>query len=230
MIANRWLIIGESGSGKSYFASALIDDYLDNVACDLMVCFSTDAPGESRLAERCAHHVELTDELAELTVDHVAFLQKHKSVYYELTALNPHRFIGDVSEAVLALGYVLIVFDEADGYVNQKADRRTLSLYPRGRKRGVNIATIATSIKQNGALGLAPEVVRRSNILVAFHTDETHEQNAVYERFPRAKGQLGELLTPRDGGLPEYVIRAEGGRELLVSRTGERDLRAVSAG
>lgn len=206
--------------------AALIDKYRAEGACDLMVVFSTDAPEESELAKRCAHHVELDDETAEKVIDHEAYLLKHGTIYYEVTANDPHRFIGDVSEAALKLGYVLMVFDEADVYVSRKADRRTLSLYPRGRKRGVNIVTGATSLKQDGELGVSAVAIRRSNVFVCFQIVEPNELKSIYERFPRAKGLIPDLATPRDDGAPEYVIRAEGGRELLKSRTNERDLRA----
>lgn len=224
---HRYLIVGDSGSGKTVYVSHLLDAHEREKPSDFIVVISTDSPEDSELSKRCNKVVELDNELAALEIDWVRYLKKHTSVYIEVTALDPHAAIGRVAAALLTLGNALGVFDEINETVTRKADPRTLTLWTRGRKRGVHLVASATSMKQRDQTGINPVVITRSNVLVTFLVFEEHEFNQITKEFPRIKPHLRNLKTPHDGGLPEYAWRHKPtGRERLVLRSGEYDLRA----
>lgn len=231
----RYLVIGESGTGKTVLAAELVRRLRSTRAAPLLVVVSADDPRESPLARLCATREEVTDEVARRPLDLVALIRDRApaGVYLEVTAYGEHRdaFMGRLGAAVLALGSCLLVVDEAHELVGRRADPRLLSVWTRGRKRHVTPVAITQSLKQRATTGVSPTVLNRSTVLVAFGVaDPTgHEAAQLLDLMPQAREILPRLRGPQDGA-PEYIVRhAPTGRTVASLRDGERDLTTAAS-
>lgn len=229
---NRFLIIGGSGSGKSTLSEAIVEEYATLGRYRYLVVLTKDAPEHSRLSEFCNAAQELTDEIAAAGVDWRAAIQAAGSLFLEVTALPGDELrdtLDALGQAVLDLGDVLVVVDEAQQIVDRNTPPRLLQLYTRGRKHGVHIITITQSIKQQATWGLHPTAIREATALVTFLKHDRNEVKQISEIFPELGDRVSELRTPRDGA-PEYAVKdLITGRSVIVTRAGEVDITAGSS-
>lgn len=218
---NRWLIIGESGSGKSRLAADLIDRYRRAGKRRHVVMLTLGAASESELTRHARAVVELDDDAAAQPISYRALIEAEQRVLFEVTTVDPSPALERIAGAVMELGNTLIVIDEAAELVNQRAPQRVLSLWTRGRVRCVDIIAIAQSIKQRPALGLNAVAINRSTVLVAFQFSDSNELADLRTRFPHTGDMIQALRSPRDGKAPEYAVRdALTGRECVYLREG----------
>lgn len=224
----RYLVIGESGSGKSVLSAELVRSLRARGVAPLLVVVSADDATESPLSGLCGTREEVTDEVARRPLDLARFVRERgpAGVYLEVTAYGEAReaFMGRLGAAVLDVGACLFVVDEAHELAGRKADPRLLNVWTRGRKRGVTAVAITQSIKQRATSGVSPVILNRSTVLVVFgFADPTgHEAAQVVEFMPEAAPHLPRLRGPHDGRPPEYLVRhAPSGRAVAMLRTGE---------
>lgn len=234
--ADRYLIVGGSGSGKTVLAGMLIDELAERHAFNRLVVLSTDEPGESPLADRCQHRHEVSNELAAKRIDLRRFLrdQGAAGVYLEVTAIGPDRvaFLDALGQAVMELGDVLVVIDEAHAIADRHAQLGFLEIWTRGRKRNVTPIAITQSLKQSPQVGLNPTVLRLSTVLVVFSTPDPtgHQQEQIIQTFPRIAPYLADLRDPKDGDAPEYGVQhSPTGRAYVRLRSGDVDLTQPSS-
>lgn len=235
--AERYLVIGETGAGKTVLATELVQSLRARGAAPLLVIASTDDATESPLAALCSTREEVDTTRATRSVDLYAFLlaRAPAGVYLEVTAVDAARdaFMDRLGAAVLQLGATLLVVDEAHELLGRRAGPRLLSVWTRGRKRGVTAVAITQSIKQRPTTGVSPTVLNRSTTLVAFgFADPTgHEAAQVLDVMPEAAEYLPRLRTPHDGGPPEYLVRhSPSGRLEAVMRDGVKLLAPRATG
>lgn len=226
---NRLLIIGSSGSGKSTLAEAVVERYATLGRYRYLVVLTKDAPEHSRLSEFCHAVAELDDKAAGAGIDWRRAIEAAGSLFLEVTALDARDALAGIGRAVIELGDVLLVVDEAQQVVDRNAPPDFLQLWTRGRKHGVSIVTITQSLKIGPTYGLNVVCRREATALVTFHKSDTEELKQLRELLQSAElaERVPTLRTPRDGGRPEYIVRdLTTGRALLVSREGEVDMSA----
>lgn len=227
----RYMVVGESGTGKTEGSADLIDRLRDVPAYRYLVVVSMDTAQESPLADRCAGVVEVTEDVAAADLDLAAVIEAHAGVYFEISADIEGKafpeFLGRLGRAVMALGDVLLVVDEA-AEVTPKAPAEFLACWSRGRKRGVTIIAICQSLKQRGRFGIHPTVVNRSDVLIAYQLSDTKEaeQVAGEMQFRPAVEIVPALATPLDGGEPEFLVAdTKLGRIVAYRRAGREALK-----
>ena len=226
---NRFLVIGGSGSGKTTLVKSIVEAYRARGAFRYLVVVSKDAPEHSALAPLCDVHVEIDSQTAALELDLVKAVQDAKSVYFEMTAVDHVHFLEQLGPALLELGAVLAVVDEAQNVLDRNTPPQMLEVATRGRKLGVHWVCITQSLKQRPTYGLNATFINEASCLVTFLKSDPNEQKHVLALFPELGERLGELRTPRDGA-PEYAVRDMlTGRGVLVARDGEHDLTAGGA-
>mgnify|MGYP002621596609 FL=1 len=228
---NRYLIVGDSGSGKTVLAAELVRALQRARAFRNLVVLSADTADESALSVLCGQHDEVTDELARAQLDLIAYLRRHgpHGAYLEVTAQGDARarFLAALGTAVMGEGDTLVVVDEAQEIADRAAPLEFLNLWTRGRKRQVTVVAITQSIKQRPTMGVSPTVLNRSSVLVALSiSDPTgHEHAQLSHLAPRLSEHLPRLRSPIDGGPPEYAVaHLPTGRALVNLRGGELDL------
>lgn len=223
---NRTLVIGGSGSGKTTLAEALVAEYEKLRKYRYMVVLTRDDEHQSPFGKYCQASEELSTKVVEAGIDWRAAIQSAGSLFLEVTALDPAPALDAIGRAILELGNVLLVVDEAQQIIDRNTPPGMLEVYTRGRKLGVNIITITQSIKQRAQWGLHATAIGEATTLVTFLKTDPNEQRHVLDIFPELGVRLGQLRTPRDGA-PEYAVKdLITGRAILVSREGERDITA----
>lgn len=224
---NRVLIVGDSGSGKTTLARSLARQYLDLDRRELFVVVSRDAAFESALADLCGASLVLTDDMAEQGVAWGAMLDQHPRLYVEAEAVGAELFdqLDALAVALLDRGSALVIVDEANELVGNRAGRRLISLWTRGRKRWIDCIAIGQSPLQAGAVGIHREITKRSNALVSFQLRDAREAEAAARWLRVDASRVQQLRTPHDGGEPEYLVcHAPTGRSQRVGRDGVADL------
>lgn len=223
---NRILVIGGSGSGKSTLAEAVVERYATLSKYRHLVVLTKDSAEQSRLSGFCNAAEELSDEAAAAGVDWRRAIEAAGSLFLEVTALEPRDALDTLGAAIIELGDVLLVVDEAQQIVDRNAPAGLLQCWTRGRKHGVNIITITQSLKVRPNWGLNPVAINEATALVTFHKSDTNEVAQVARLFPELGDRVASLRTPRDG-TPEWAVKdLITGRALLVTRQGEVDITA----
>lgn len=223
---NRILVIGGSGSGKSTLAEAVVERYAMLSKFRYLVVLTKDGAEQSRLSGFCNAAEELSDEVVQAGVDWRRAIEAAGSLFLEVTALEPADALEALGVAILELGDVLLVVDEAQQIVDRNAPPGFLQVYSRGRKFGVNIITITQSLKIRANWGLNPVAINEATALVTFHKSDVNEVAQVARLFPELGDRVASLRTPRDG-TPEWAVKdLITGRALLVTRQGEVDITA----
>lgn len=229
---NRVLVIGGSGSGKSTLSEAIVERYATLGRYRYLVVLTKDAAEHSRLSGFCNAAEELSDDVAAAGIDWRAAIEAAGSLFLEVTALEGDArrdCLDALGRALLELGDVLLVVDEAQQIVDRNAPPGLLQLWTRGRKHGVSIVTITQSLKQRSTWGLHPTAINEATALVSFLKTDPNEVKQVTDLFPELGDRVATLKTPRDGS-PEYAVKdLITGRALLVTRQGELDITAGSS-
>lgn len=128
--AERMVMIGSTGSGKTTLARSLVAN------ADRVVWWDTKAMGESGFEQRVTwapEHAELIAATDRLEV-----------------APDPHRDhteqMDEVAHAVYQRGNILFVVDDAMGVMAQRAPQWTNNVVTMGRSRGVGLLTIVQRV------------------------------------------------------------------------------------
>jgi len=207
--------------------SDLVAEYRRCRKYEHLVVLTRDARDQTPLAEHCYVHLELDDALVARTprLNWVSMIEASAAgLFLEVTALDSAPALAGLGAAVLEVGNVLVVVDEAQQVVGRRTPPQMLQVWTRGRKRGINVITVTQSLKQRPVWGLHPTIISESTALVTFLKSDPNEQQYIVSLCPAARDLVGQLRTPRDG-TPEYVVSdLVTGRTLAVLRDGEHDI------
>jgi len=135
----RWLILGTTGSGKSYFTSYLISKYIALKArSHVVIVDSTDSYRESLPFLRHCDVPPLDFE----SIDFETIIFENPFTLFEVCGLLPEQdvaFLDCLCDAVMSVGDVLFVVDEAHRYLpKDRPSTRFLILLREGRKRYID--------------------------------------------------------------------------------------------
>lgn len=223
---NRILVIGGSGSGKSTLAEAIVERYATLARYRYLVVLTKDSAEQSRLSGFCNAAEELSDEVAGAGVDWRRAIEAAGSLFLEVTALDPRDALDALGVAIIELGDVLLVVDEAQQIVDRNAPPGLLQCWTRGRKHGISIITITQSLKQRPTWGLNAVAINEATALVTFHKSDPNEVAHIAALFGELGERVATLRTPRDG-TPEWAVKdLITGRAVLATRQGEVDISA----
>lgn len=174
----RWLIVGITGSGKTYFTVYLVKQYIRLKQRKFIVIVdSTDA---LRKDLPFLKHCEVRP-LDYSYIDFEEIITVHKNVLFEVSGLLPEQdvsFMDALCSSVMTVGNTLLVVDEAHRYLpRDKPSDEFLILLREGRKRYVD-----TIIVTQFPVDLNLIARRQANSLVVFKLldDRDTEKVAYY--------------------------------------------------
>ncbi|HEX2865355.1 MAG TPA: hypothetical protein VHN99_12360 [Deinococcales bacterium] len=188
--AGNWLIIGSSGSGKSYYLDRLLAAYAGRYRY-LVVINTT-----SQLAEHCRHREYVPLDKLGLPYDPAKLadlIRRHGSVHFELAPGDAAEgFLDRLGQAVMLLGEyetaecrVLVVMDEARYWVKKGAMPAGLErCEAEGRKFGVDIIKATQRLGSTGADTVDLAAVNQITRLVVFPMAELNLRERVQKMFP----------------------------------------------
>lgn len=135
----RWLILGTTGSGKSYFTSYLISKYIAmKQRKHVVIVDSTESYKESLPFLR---HCDVPPVAFE-AVDFETIILENPFTLFEVCGLLPDQdvaFLDCLCAAVMSVGDVLLVVDEAHRYLpKDNPSTEFLILLREGRKRYID--------------------------------------------------------------------------------------------
>jgi len=135
----RWLILGTTGSGKSYFTTHLINEYVNMKARKhIVIVDSTESYRESLTWLR---HCDVPPVDFE-NIDFESIIRQTQFVLFEVCGLLPDQdvaFLDCLCKAVMNVEDVLFVVDEAHRYLpKDKPSTEFLILLREGRKRYIS--------------------------------------------------------------------------------------------
>lgn len=214
---NRVLIVGMSGSGKSHLIrDQLIPAYEGRYRHRVVVNDSEE------LSEGCVR-LTVTEDNAGGTWHLAPLIRDAGNLHVQMLANDPRDFLEPLALAVLELGDVLLVLDEAHEWVpTHRPPAGMIRLYKQGRKEGVHIIAATQSLVRSDTAGLAQDAVRQSTVLVMFQQVDAREVARVREVFPELGDRVRDLQPPGAAGEPpEYAVRdMRRGSSLIHGRTG----------
>lgn len=222
---HRLLIVGMSGSGKSrLIRDRILPEYEGRYRYKVVVNDSEE------LGEDCVS-LRITDDNAGGTWRFAQLIRDARNLHVEILATDPAPVLEQLSSAILELGDVLLVLDEAHEWIPwHNAPRSMIRLYKQGRKEGVHIVAATQSLVRTPEAGLAPDAVRQSTVLVTFQQVDSREVGRIRDVFPELGARVSDLQPPGAAGEPpEYAVRdmrrgsslihGRDGAEWLTSRT-----------
>jgi len=135
----RWLVLGTTGSGKSYFTSYLIAKYIAlKQRKHVVIVDSTDSYREGLPFLR---HCDVPP-VDFASIDFETIILENPFVLFEVSGLLPDQdvaFLDCLCDAVMSVGDVLFVVDEAHRYLpKDRPSNRFLILLREGRKRYID--------------------------------------------------------------------------------------------
>lgn len=233
--AYHWLILGGTGSGKTFTARAILRRYAKKP--DYLVIVNS----SQQLAEFARHRavVDIPALEREWTVRELAHLIRQQgAVHFEVSpGGDPKRisaFMDALGNACMALGrlgtnrcYLLLVIDECQNYVSQKVFSRGMRrVYAEGRKYGVDTVNITQQLTGQGGHALDMTVRRMVSVLVVCPMDEQAERARVVATWPELidPGTLA-FPDPRTRRPGEYMVRDRGSRRAALVRVDARGRR-----
>jgi DNA helicase HerA-like ATPase len=135
----RWLVLGTTGSGKSYFTSYLISKYIAlKQRKHIVIVDSTDSykEGLSWLKHCDVPPVDFS------SIDFESIISQNPYVLFEVSGLLPVQdvaFLDSLCLAIMNVGDVFFVCDEAHRYLpKDKPSNQFLILLREGRKRYID--------------------------------------------------------------------------------------------
>lgn len=220
----RFLVVGMSGSGKSHLTRDLIA-HLEGRYRYLVVVNDS-----MELSEGCAAKVPIRDENVGDAWRLVDLIRDAGSAHFEILANDPRPFLERLGDAVLELGDVLLVLDEAHEWIpSNRPPAALVRCYKQGRKHGVHIIAVTQSLVRTSTTGLDANAIRQSTHLITFQLAEHNEVARIREVMPELGDRVADLAPPGDGRPPEYAVRdvrrsmslihGRGGVEWLSTRT-----------
>lgn len=172
----RWLILGITGSGKSYFASYLISKYVSlKHRKYLVIVDSTDSYRESlSWLNHC--NVSPVDFSG---IDFEKIITESQFTLFEVSGLLPDQdvaFMDALSQAIINIGDVLLVVDEAHRYLPlYNPSDKFLILLREGRKYYIDVILITQFPTDLNLIAR-----RQSNSLVIFKLLDNTDFDKLY--------------------------------------------------
>lgn len=215
MQTNRFLVVGPSGSGKSQLARRIIQAYQGRYRYLVVLDTSED------YRPLCRAHVEITQSRAGHEYNLAGFIRRARSAAFEVTAVKPDAFLARLGAALMSLGDVLLVVDEAHQFLGPSCPLELLSVWTGGRKKNIHAIAITQSSKLSSTFGISKVIIRQTTAAIYFRTEEPNEAATIEQAHPELAGHVRQLQTPHDGGAPEYaVVDTRRGRSGLLLRQG----------
>lgn len=221
--ANNWLVVGASGSGKTYYIQQLVAAHEGRY--QHLVVVSPD----NTLADRCAHAEEVgIDELSRAydPAKLAALIRHYRTVHFEVTpAAGPtEQFMDALGRACMLLGEkdtdecrVLLVVLEARNYLAKNTVEPSSGMgrvEAEGRKFGVDIIKEAHRFQSTGNDALDRTTIYNITRVAVFPISDLPTRERVQTTWP-ALPDPGELARPDVG-------RGWGGEYLIYDAlTGE---------
>ena len=204
----RWLIIGITGSGKSYFCDYLIDKYMAlEQRRNLVIVDSTDAyKKEIPYLQHCE-----VRPLDYSQIDFERIIREKQYVLFEVSGLLPEQdvqFMDALCTSVMNVKDTLLVVDEAHRYLPlYHPSSQFLILLREGRKHYVD-----TVIITQFPVDLNLIARRQANSLVVFKLlDDTDTEKVAYYLELKPE-QI------RDIGLYDFLLKDRNTGELVKGR------------
>lgn len=172
----RWLILGITGSGKSYFSSYLISKYVSlKHRKYLVIVDSTDSYRESlSWLNHC--NVSPVDFSG---IDFEKVITESQFTLFEVSGLLPDQdvaFMDALSQAIINIGDVLLVVDEAHRYLPlYNPSDKFLILLREGRKYYIDVILITQFPTDLNLIAR-----RQSNSLVIFKLLDNTDFDKLY--------------------------------------------------
>ncbi|MEF2280383.1 AAA family ATPase [Deinococcus sp. YIM 134068] len=226
--AYHWLILGGTGSGKTFTARQIVRQYVRKP--DFVVIVNS----SSQLAEFARRRVVV--DMSALDRDWTprelaATIRQHGAVHFEVSpGADPKRlqaWMDALGNACMALGrlgtdrcHVLLIVDEAQNYLSQKVFARGMRrVFAEGRKFGVDCLAITQQLAGQGGDMIDMTVRRMVSVLVVCPMDEEAERQRVMRTWPelRDPGILA-FPDPATGRPGEYMVRDRGSRRAVLVR------------
>ncbi|MBA7501183.1 MAG: DUF87 domain-containing protein [Clostridia bacterium] len=173
----RWLIVGITGSGKSYFTISLINKYVAlKQRGHVVIVDSTDAYKEEIPYLK---HCEVKP-LDYSQIDFERIITEHQNVLFEVSGLLPKQdvlFMDALCKSIMEVQDILLVVDEAHRYLpKDKPSNEFLILLREGRKHYID-SIIITQFP----IDLNLIARRQANSLVVFKLlDDTDTEKVAY--------------------------------------------------
>ncbi|MFB9994486.1 hypothetical protein ACFFLM_21245 [Deinococcus oregonensis] len=230
----HWLVIGGTGSGKTYLARQIIRVYAKKPDYIIVV-------NSSKQLREFARHHEVVDiaalEAGFTTRELYVLIKRHGAVHFEVSPggdeKDIRRFMDCLGNAAMELGrletnrcMVLMVLDECQNYVGKKVFSRGMKrVYSEGRKFGVDTVNITQQLAGDGDT-IHMTVRRMISVLVVCPMDEEAERDRIQRTWSELRDP-GELAFPdpkthRPG---EYMVRDRGSRRACIVRVDARGKR-----
>lgn len=214
--AHNWLILGQSGSGKTRFLRELVLEYKPR-ARRLLILNTSD-----ELRDLCKHYEYVDNEALErsYSIEGLARLIDQKGrdggLFLEIAPGDAlPKFLDVLGEAVMSLGVknsdaleLVLVYEEAQNWLSKATMRRgTMRVETEGRKFGIAAVKATQVLAATGSDVLSPLAIKQVTRLVVFPLGEANDRLNVAKRYPDL-GDPGELAMPnpaRNWG-PEYLV------------------------
>lgn len=173
----RWLILGTTGSGKSYFTSYLISKYVALKARKHIVIVDSTDSYKTDLS--WLKHCDVTP-IDFGSIDFERIILENPYVLFEVSGLLPDQdvaFLDCLCQAIMNVGDVFFVCDEAHRYLpKDKPSNKFLILLREGRKRYIDPCLITQF-----PVDLNLIARRQANSLVVFKLlDDTDTERTGY--------------------------------------------------
>jgi Cdc6-like AAA superfamily ATPase len=216
MQTNRIVIVGKQGSGKTWYAKKIIEQYRAEKRFKQLVVVNMKRQ-LFEYAERCYKVNE--EGNAE------AALEQNASVFFQVTGADPSKFLGALGKAIMEREGVFLVIDEASNFVMpSRVPKGLYTLFTAGRDQGHNIMLITQMLKTpTGALD--PSVVKQASHFVFHRLTDENELDRAYQLVPEARSRnlIAGLRRPDDGGAPERIIKDTDSDTVVWQRRLESD-------
>jgi hypothetical protein len=234
----NWLILGSSGSGKTFYLNQVLDEFKKHVRYLVIINSS------KQLQQHCAHHeyVSNADLDKQYDPEILANLIRAKgSIHFEVAATRKAKsFLNSLAEAIMSLGVFeaealqcLVVVDECQNYVSKQCYSDGWNrIETEGRKFGVGCIKATQNITSTGQMAIETDAVKQVTRLVIFPLSEVNQRKRILEWYPEMPDP-GDLKMPdlKNGHGPEYMIRDRPtGRALRATRQPNGDRIPVQIG
>ena len=195
--SNRWLIAGQSGTGKSWYARYLITQYIREQRKRSIIVLDNSMDHWPTLQGLGFEHVTIGQEHIRRGIPWSKFLSRHPRVLIEATYLDSDEtmsLVDSLSRAVAeSVPYSLLVIDEAWSFYNKNYPAPNLERLLRGgRKHNIDIMLITQRLQDLATPGRS-----QTNLLVMFHLDDLTDINLASERLAPVRGISPREVLPR---------------------------------
>ena len=188
-----WLILGKSGTGKSYLGRYIVSEYVRqkkrkyHIVIDL-----SDEHFYSGLKDIGFKLTEVNRNVITKDIDWQNIFSKYPNLIIEVTDLLDEeiiRLMDNIGKALFKLGNALLVIDEAHQFFERFHYSEELArLFRGGRKYYIDIMLITQMVVD---LGLVAR--KQANILVSFQLTEKNDVEMVSRYFDIDEEELANL-------------------------------------